>query len=81
MSYSKGIANCLKVDEKNENFSEFNDDTLISYIENSGIKQEFYEAMKNGYEEMATINEECANYCSTSDYCTFIEYETWLCGV
>ena len=81
MSYSKGITNHFKFNEKSEKNSEFNDTKVISYIECNNKSKEFYEAMKMGYEEMAIINQEYAESSAMSDYYSFVEYETWLFGV
>jgi hypothetical protein len=85
MSYSKEMMNRLMKKELNKKNSQFNETNLISYIDdkkNKDKKQaEFYESMKLGYEEMAAINKEYAEYGATSDYYSFIEYEAWLFGV
>ncbi|SHE70118.1 hypothetical protein [Clostridium fallax] len=81
MSYSKEIKIYFKNNNLIEKNSQFNDEDLILYNNKEENQKEFYEAMKNGYEQMADINTECAEYGMTADCQSFNEYEAWLFGV
>ncbi|QAA35003.1 MULTISPECIES: hypothetical protein [Clostridium] len=79
MSYSKNKGNnALK--KKYEIYSQLNDANLISYNEDDE-ESKFYLLMKKGYEEMASINSELAEFGVSSELKNTIEYETWLFGV
>lgn len=80
MSYSKEMKNCKINDEYYENNSQLNCMRIISYIEGKE-SSDFFDAMKRGYEEMASINLEYAEMGSSSYYDDTIEYESWLFGV
>ena len=85
---SLGTNNSLFYKRKNDfkKSSKFIEDDLIVYREDLN-NEEFYQVMKNGYEDMGKINLEISKELDFSQsackfkYDTFNEYEKWLCGV
>lgn len=80
MSKQNQIKNNIKNIKKNEKNSQLNDNTLISYKEKEKTK-DLYSWMKNGYEEMASINLQYAEEACGLALYDELEYEMWLCGV
>lgn len=62
---------------QNINRSEFIRDALRVYVKERK-KLELYERMKKGYEEMAEINLDIAEYCVSADEIQQMDYEVKL---
>ena len=65
---------------KNKNVSQFIDNNLIQYNEDT-FNIEFFEIMKEGYKEMSKINLELSELFFEEEIANINEYENWLCGV